>query len=160
MLLLVLFFCHPSYSWFTSKSCSDYESIIDALEYDRNSCVYQLIEQDYYLNIQSDRTGNTALLETLYKNDFNNAIKLIEARANVNIQNYKGESPLIIATQKKEPKIVSLLLQYGAYPDLRDNMNKRAIDYSMEYAYERTGGGYYFQDSKREKIHNILLSYM
>jgi len=83
-------------------------------------------------NLQDGR-GNTALIVAVEQNWSEGVGILIKYRANVNLANNGGESPLIRAVQMHNIEIVRQLLDAKADPDRADyGSGKSARDYARE----------------------------
>jgi ankyrin repeat protein len=83
-------------------------------------------------NLQDGR-GNTALLVAVEQNWGEGVGVLIKYRANVNLANNGGETPLIRAVQMHNIEIVRQLLEAKADPDRADfGSGKSARDYARE----------------------------
>ncbi len=83
-------------------------------------------------NLQDGR-GNTALMIAVEQNWGEGVGILIKYRANVNLQNSGGETPLIRAVQMHNTDIVRQLLDAKADPDRADyGSGKSARDYARE----------------------------
>ncbi len=57
---------------------------------------------------------------------------LIDKGININNQNFRGETPLIISCKNGYTELVEKLLNHGANIGLYDNNNKSALDYAEE----------------------------
>ncbi|WP_353280817.1 ankyrin repeat domain-containing protein [Wolbachia endosymbiont (group B) of Cyclophora punctaria] len=80
----------------------------DLLAYSQNSCLHAAIEKNY-----------SRIVELL-----------IEYRANVNVQNEQGQTPIYLAISSKRPKIIKLLYDNGADIDNVKNIrNETPSDY-------------------------------
>ncbi|MBO6288789.1 MAG: ankyrin repeat domain-containing protein [Alphaproteobacteria bacterium] len=75
-----------------------------------------------------DENRNTILYEFIKRNNFRITKALIEAGADVNVKNNRGETPLSCAVKyKAKGKIIDLLLAYGAKVDTEDKMVQSAV---------------------------------
>jgi ankyrin repeat protein len=78
-----------------------------------------------------DGEGNTALLLAVTGNFQAGVDLLLRIRANVNLGNSRGETPLMRAVQLRNLELVRLLLANGADPDQTDNVaGMSARDYA------------------------------
>lgn len=85
-------------------------------------------------NLQDSR-GNTAMMTALERNWTEGVQIFIRYRANVNIANDAGETPLIRAVQMHNDDAVRQLLAAGANPDRADfGSGKSARDYAREFS--------------------------
>jgi len=78
---------------------------------------------------------------------------LLEAGAEVNSQNYYGESALMWAAASGPPEIIELLLQQGARLDLRDNQGSNVYDWAAKLLLSVVKLDQY------ERIHRLLKSF-
>lgn len=101
----------------------------------RNDATYLRVllqQDDVDMNIQDGR-GNTPLLIAAERGWVEGVQILIRYRANVNLANVSGETPLIRAVQVHNVDIVRQLLAAGANPDRTDNVTgKSARDYARD----------------------------
>lgn len=73
-----------------------------------------------------DNLNNTALHYTAIGN-YDATKLLLEAKANFNSQNERRFTPLMQSLQKKQSRILSLLLSYGADVNLNDDAGQNAL---------------------------------
>ena len=93
-----------------------------------------LQQPDCNPNLQDNR-GNTALLLAVEKGWAEGITILLRYKANVNLANSAGVTPLIRAVQLHDQDIVAQLLAAGADPDKADfGSGKSARDYARENA--------------------------
>ena len=79
-----------------------------------------------------DGRGNTPLLVAVTVGASDLVPILIAGKANVNLANQSGETPLIRAVQRRDLNSVAALLKAGANPDQPDNLAGRsARDYAL-----------------------------
>jgi ankyrin repeat protein len=91
-------------------------------------------QEDVNLNLP-DRRGNTALILAAGRGWEEGVTILLRYKANVNLANASGETPLIRAVQIHNAEIVRILLAAGADPDRTDSVTgKSARDYARDSA--------------------------
>lgn len=80
-----------------------------------------------------DRDGNTPLHDAALYADPTALAYLISVKAKVNATNNRGETPLILAVQRKDLGLVHQLIDAGADPKIADTVaGKNAIDYAKD----------------------------
>lgn len=100
------------------------ESKLPALKY--------LIQRGVDVNAVQRNVGTTALMYAA-GNGHDDAVKvLLNARADVNIQNAKGETALIMAASAGKKEVVKLLVRAGADASLVDENGKTALQYAIQ----------------------------
>lgn len=101
----------------------------------RNDALYVRVilqEDDANPNLQ-DKRGNTALIIAAGRGWEQGVELLLRYKANVNLANTSGETPLIRAVQAHNIEVAETLLKAGADPDRTDNVSgKSARDYARE----------------------------
>jgi ankyrin repeat protein len=79
----------------------------------------------------ADNQGNTALNVAAQLGWVEGAESLIARRANVNVANGRGETPLIMAVHRRDAAMVRLLMSHGANPSWTDSAaGLSALDYA------------------------------
>ncbi|HMI18936.1 MAG TPA: ankyrin repeat domain-containing protein [Sphingomonas sp.] len=82
-----------------------------------------------------DRDGNTALHDAALFADPTAMAYLIALNAKVNATNNRGETPLILAVQRRDLGLARQLIDAGADPKIADTVaGKSAIDYAKDDA--------------------------
>ncbi len=72
--------------------------------------LYNVIKQNPYLvNKIDEQTGQTLLLRAVETNNLEKAIIIIQSGANINNQNPSGETPLYIAVDNGNFKLIQIL---------------------------------------------------
>ena len=90
--------------------------------------------------------GDTRLHEAAYLGEYDSVVHCLAAGADLNAQNYIGETPLHLAAERGHLSIVGLLIRRGARLDIVTNEENPAsvLDYSLTleiYMYIRNAGG-------------------
>jgi len=89
-----------------------------------------LLSKDARLDLQ-DKEGNTPLGLAAQLGWTEGAAQMLADQANVNAANRRGETPLILAVQKRDLAMVRLLMSHGADPKKTDNAaGLSALDYA------------------------------
>jgi len=63
--------------------------------------------------------------------------RLLEAGANPDTPNHKGQTPLMLAAMSDRPDLILMLCYYEANINARDNEGKTAMDHAVEQKRER-----------------------
>ena len=80
-----------------------------------------------------NQVGNSALSLAAQIGWADGAQELLARKASVDLGNGRGETPLILAVQRRDMAMVRLLLSYGANPKKTDNVaGLSAIDYARQ----------------------------
>jgi hypothetical protein len=87
-------------------------------------------KKELTLNSQDEETGDSLLILSIRENNYQVFNYLATNGANLELPNKNGETPLHIATFIKSGFYMSeLLTTYRVNPEIKDNNNKRPIDY-------------------------------
>ncbi|KAF3128506.1 hypothetical protein TWF594_011559 [Orbilia oligospora] len=91
---------------------------------------------DIDVNIQ-DAEGLTALHHAV-DNDYKDVVKFLveKTKADCNVQNLAGATPLLIVAENGEQEIASLLLEGGADPNIRDNEGQTPLSLAMDFGHQ------------------------
>ncbi|KAF3289933.1 hypothetical protein TWF970_003676 [Orbilia oligospora] len=91
---------------------------------------------DIDVNVQ-DAEGLTALHHAV-DNDYKDVVKLLveKKKADCNVQNLAGATPLLIVAENGEQKIASLLLEGGADPNIQDNEGQTPLSLAMDFSHQ------------------------
>lgn len=97
-----------------------------------------------------DEYGRDALINSVIANDIGKVKNLIENKANINIQDDNGWSPLHFAAQEFNEEMISFLLNNNANPNLKDAngntplstalFNSKGIDTNIFNEFLKYGG--------------------
>lgn len=82
--------------------------------------------------VGSKETGFTALMQASGGGELKVVEILIDADADVNIQNDEGLTALMVAAACNKPDVVKFLLNHGADRNIRDNSGRTAYDHAHE----------------------------
>lgn len=101
---------------------------------------------DFLLNVGANVNYNsemgTALTASVFRGNYNMSQKLLNNKANPNLTDLRGVTPLMYATQFKNKDLIKLLLKYNSDKKLVDSTGKTAFEYAI--------------NSKDEEIIDIL----
>lgn len=75
-----------------------------------------------YLNLQDEKTGCTLLFRAVALGSFEVVEYLLDLKANPDIQNIYGETPLHQAVENGNYKIINILLDRGANPNIQQQV--------------------------------------
>ncbi|MGH8306687.1 MAG: ankyrin repeat domain-containing protein [Gammaproteobacteria bacterium] len=95
------------------------------------ACIDALIAHNAMVNF-TNRSGETPLLDAVYRKDSDIVSLLLENGARPNISNDIGITPLMAAAAMKSTDIVKSLMKNGANPCLRNEDGKTASDTAEE----------------------------
>lgn len=109
--------------------------VISSIINDRKEFFDILLNYNIDLN-NKDAYGNTPILTSILYAKNNRSMHYIETllskKVNVNTENKKYESPLVVAVNKGLYYVVELLLANGADIDIRDHLNNTPLILSLE----------------------------
>jgi ankyrin repeat protein len=171
----------------TKKSSEDQTTLMYAIHSSNNIDIVELLldkitdETQRIEFINQVGTYYSALMYAVTYNDFDMVKLLLENGANPNIISKYGNTALNsaimfsnekyyyynkekynIATHEMTNQIVTLLLNYGADPNLKDNDRKTALIHAVEYPTKYTNPVYYYKEdpgNAYSKIVQVLLKY-
>jgi ankyrin repeat protein len=93
-------------------------------------------------NVNYNSEMGTALTASVFRGNYNMSQKLLNNKANPNLTDLRGVTPLMYATQFKNKDLIKLLLKYNSDKKLVDSTGKTAFEYAI--------------NSKDEEIIDIL----
>lgn len=99
----------------------------------RNDCmekVQWLYEKGADINAISSDRGYSPVMDAVWRKNYNITKYLIEKGADLKFISSDGQPIMVLAVGNGDAKIVDLLLQNGADPDLRDGMGMSARNYA------------------------------
>lgn len=81
-----------------------------------------------------DRDGNTPVMVYIKHSRYDNElVRYIKSGADVNHQNNNGDAPLLFAMERKNFKLVKILISAGADVNTKNNEGITALDYAIEH---------------------------
>lgn len=99
----------------------------------RNDCfdkVKWLLERGADINAVSKDRGYSAVMDAVWRKNFEITEYLIEKGANLDFISSDGQPILVLAIGNGNLKIAELLLAHGADPDIKDSMGMSARGYA------------------------------
>lgn len=99
----------------------------------RNECfekVKWLLDNGADINAVSQDRGYTAVMDAVWRKNYAITEYLIQKGADLNVISSDGQSILVLAVGNGNPKIVRILLENGADPDIKDSMGMSAREYA------------------------------
>jgi len=114
------------------------EALIEAAAAGDRDAVVRLLDEGASVAAK-DATGRTALVAAAYGNHVAVAEALIEARADVNVQDESRQSAFLIATSEvgDDPRLLELTLRSGADIDAKDSYNGTGLIRAADRGYLR-----------------------
>jgi len=114
-----------------TASAGDVEALYQAAGDGKSTEVVSLIESGVNVNGRT-RSGSYALNAAAVENDIDVIRVLLDNKADPNVRNGQGDTPLICATKYAGGKAatVQLLVEAGSDLGVRDNSGKTALDYA------------------------------
>lgn len=92
----------------------------------------EVVNLEIDINFKDPVDGSTVLMFASYRGDIEMVRELIEARADVNIQDRWGNTALTYAAQYGYIEVVRELIKARANVSIQDNESKTALDYAKE----------------------------
>lgn len=71
-------------------------------------------------------------MAAIVKNDKTLTVLLLEAKANIDLQDRNGFTALHYAIQFRNYEMIALLVQFQANPNIKDNSGMSPIDYALK----------------------------
>lgn len=96
----------------------------------RKAMIQWLLKKGADLNAVSQDRGYSALMDAVWKSNFDIAKILVDLGADVNHIAQDGQSILVLATGANNYRICELLYRHGANPLIKDKMGMSALDYA------------------------------
>ena len=89
-----------------------------------------ILNQNVDINAVSNDRGYSAVMDAVWKTNFELTKILIERGANLNFIGTDGQSVLVLAVGTGKFEICQLLAESGADPDIKDQMGMSAYEYA------------------------------
>lgn len=102
----------------------------------RKEMIQWLIKKGADINAISQDRGYSALMDAVWKSNYDIVSLLVDLGADVNIVAQDGQSILVLATGTSNIRICELLAMKGADPLLKDKMGMSALDYAKLFKKE------------------------
>lgn len=105
----------------------------------RNDCLSKvkwLLDNGADVNAVSGDRGYSAVMDAVWRKNYTMVQYLVEKGANLNFISTDGQPLLVLAVGNGNDKIVGLLLEHGAKPDVKDSMGMSARDYALLFKKE------------------------
>lgn len=116
-----------------------------AVRNDNEEFTKRLLELNANVNAVSKDRGYTAVMDAVWRGNLELTKLLISKGADLNTINKEGQNNLVLAVGADKDKIVKILVENGANPDIKDQMGMSAYGYATLF--------------KKEKIIEILKPY-
>lgn len=101
-----------------------------AVRNDNEDFVNKLLDAGAEINAVSEDRGYTAVMDAVWRGNFEITKLLIEKGADLNTISKEGQSNLVLAVGADRVKICEILAKNGADPDIKDQMGMSAYGYA------------------------------
>ena len=101
-----------------------------AIRSEQNRMVEWLLSQNVDIDAVSNDRGYSAVMDAVWKNNYELTKTLVERGANLNFIGRDGQSVLVLAVGAGKLNICQLLADSGADPDIKDQMGMSAYGYA------------------------------
>lgn len=101
-----------------------------AIRSEQGRIVEWILSQNVDIDAVSNDRGYSAVMDAVWKNNFDITKILIERGANLNFISRDGQSVLVLAVGAGKLNICKLLADSGADPDIKDQMGMSAYEYA------------------------------
>lgn len=108
-----------------------------AVRNDNEEFAKRLIELGADINAVSIDRGYTAVMDAVWRGNLELTKLLISKGADLNTINKEGQNNLVLAVGADKDKIVKLLVENGANPDIKDQMGMSAYGYATLFRKEK-----------------------
>ena len=102
----------------------------------RKDMITYLLDNGADIDAVSDDRGYSAVMDAVWKSDFDMVKFFVEKGANLNFVGKDGQSALILATGIGKEKICDILVKNGADPDFKDKMGMSSMGYAKLFKKE------------------------
>lgn len=102
----------------------------------RKEMIQWLVDKGADINAISQDRGYSALMDAVWKSNYDITKILVDLGADVNIVAQDGQSLLVLATGTNNSRICELLAMKGANPLIKDKMGMSALDYARLFKKE------------------------
>lgn len=101
-----------------------------AIRAEQNRMVEWILTQNVDIDAVSNDRGYSAVMDAVWKNNYDLTKVLVERGANLNFISRDGQSVLVLAVGAGKENICKLLADSGADPDIKDEMGMSAYEYA------------------------------
>lgn len=101
-----------------------------AIRAEQLDCIDWILSQNVDIDAISDDRGYSAVMDAVWKSNYELTKKLVDSGANLNFISRDGQSVLVLAVGGGKPEICKLLVESGADPDVKDKMGMSAYEYA------------------------------
>lgn len=101
-----------------------------AIRSEQNEMVDWILKQNVDIDAVSNDRGYSAVMDAVWKNNYDLTKVLVERGANLNFISCDGQSVLVLAVGAGKLDICKLLADSGADPDIKDGMGMSAYEYA------------------------------
>lgn len=108
-----------------------------AVRNDNEEFTKRLLELGADINAISKDRGYTAVMDAVWRGNLELTKLLITKGADLNTINKEGQNNLVLAVGADKDKIVKLLVENGANPDIKDQMGMSAYGYATLFRKEK-----------------------
>ena len=102
----------------------------------RKDMITWLLENGADIDAVSDDRGYSAVMDAVWKSDFDMVKFFVDRGANLNFVGKDGQSALILATGIGKEKICEILVKNGADVDFKDKMGMSSMGYAKLFKKE------------------------
>jgi ankyrin repeat protein len=114
------------------KNADGFPAIVVAADKRDRALIAFLLGQGVKINATTEGRGETALMRRAEVGDFDTMAALLEAGADLNLQDKSGLTALMRAARSRKQRVVKQLLEAGAEVDQADYTGKSALGYARD----------------------------